>query len=398
MRVEAFEPTRLLAAYERVLAEHPHAVDQATLPDDSLLDRVRNRLYQTAERELPALAREFKPIELRAVLHLLATDQEQVIHERAALVLQARPRADLLSPAWTLLSNNYPREMLEGVVRYLGNELGWERARVDPERVERLSRWFAAPSLPRGLLDDFVREEPSALSAWLSEQGFDENHGLASAVWTTALTQADAALIERIGHAWLVVRADVARQTTQAAFGRNYLAALGGLDHWQVVVLEWILTKFGKPSTIEEGLTPFWRAVPPAQRRQFRQWTTAATIREFFESTDDPYGRYAFWETFQDRAHDARTALRGSAVLIDFGSFGVVEFAEVGNAAYLYPRAHFSEILGRCARAKSPGDLKQRSSTLASPHPGPNGDGRMLHSHAWQRRYAPWIRWLLDME
>ncbi len=396
MRLQEFRPTQLFDVLESIRRQHPHTSGHFAAPDQSLMGDVRHRLLEADRSRLTELARTFQLSELRAVLYLLAIDTNHEVRDRAAEVVLARERTDFLRIAWTLLCNHYPNDPLEMVVGRMGSRIGWERATSNRELSARLPEWFAAPRLPSGLLRDFASQSTDELDNWLAEWGLDERQGLNMGVWADALSSADKGLIARIGHEVLLRRAQRSRQGLQEEFCRNYLVALEGRQLWKQRVLEWIQSKYDKPFRLEEGLTTFWYSIPAQVRDEYRRWANEETIRDFFESARDHYGRFEFWQGFIEHVEDARMALGQEAMLMDFGSFGVAEFAEVGNAAYVYPHEFFPRIWNRDSSAMAPGDLKERKATLRGRRGGPNLDGRILHSGEWQLRYGPWIQRLIE--
>ena len=119
-------------------------------------------------------------------------------------------------------------------------------------------------------------------------------------------------------------------------------------------------------------------------------------LRLFFDNAKDPHGRFEFWRSFIDDMDDAKPALDELVMLIDFGKFGVVEFAKVGNAAYVYGATEFASLWKRAEVAKHPSYLKHPRDTLRFPSAGPNKDGRIIHMENWQARYRRWIERLLE--
>ena len=99
-----------------------------------------------------------------------------------------------------------------------------------------------------------------------------------------------------------------------------------------------------------------------------------------------------------DYVEGVEKALGCEAAFIDFGHFGVVEFAEIGNAAYLYPKSVFQSIVSRATMASGVVWLKEMDATIQSPSPGPTGTGRIIHAGDWQNRYTPWVRQLIGIK
>ena len=80
----------------------------------------------------------------------------------------------------------------------------------------------------------------------------------------------------------------------------------------------------------------FWDRVSEEHRRDFREYFIVRELDHAFRGDSD---RHRFW---MDQKRDILEVCHGTAgstewALIDFPGFSVVEFFELGNAAYLYP-------------------------------------------------------------
>jgi len=390
MNLAKFEPARTRAALARVRKAHIHTSATPAGFDDDFLDTLRRKLRGDS------LARSRSPAEVRGCLHLLSRDQDEQILNRAASVIETRARPDLLRPAWVLLRNHYPAPNLEETIRYLGNKVGWQRSTKSEEEAQHFRRWFSRDSLPNGLLVDFQEDADSSLAVWLEDREIDGRSGLETATWNSALRGASTRLIDQIGHRELLDRATRCESLIQSAFSLNYLLKVTP-ERWISEVVSWIEKRFGKPPRSEEGLSPFWRQIDAETRRVFRRYAVEGTLRDFFDSVQDPHGRFQFWRGFLDHIEDAEAFLDHTVAIIDFGKFGVVEFGNVGNAAYVYGPEPLAAVWRGARSARHPADFKDREATLRRPHPGPAGDGRMIHHEGWQARYGAWIRRLLGV-
>ena len=115
-------------------------------------------------------------------------------------------------------------------------------------------------------------------------------------------------------------------------------------------------------------------------------------VELFFEGE-----RADFWRPYVESAKvkDVQQIISGDGFMLDFGEFGVVEFKNKGNAAYVYPKHVFVEFWGRGKfGANNPEHFKDISRTIKGTAKSP-WDGRILHFEKWQLRTSARIKKLL---
>jgi hypothetical protein len=371
MALENFAPAHLLGVLPTLREAHPRLGTQERVPGSELLQRVRTRLLQAPTASaLAALASRMQPAELRATLHLIALDDMTLIRSRALLVANKRPRKDLLPLAWRLLVEHYPRQELEEHFRSAARLFGLSGL-ASTYQQKRVTAWLTESSLDAEITADFGRSSARDLDGWLETGGIPSRAGLTRAVWARVLTQGSAGTLAQMRQDLLVSRAATFPTAVQQAFGRHYLTVLQGRRRWAEVVLVWIWRQFGVPAkTTDQG--PFWRQVPEPVRDEFRRWTQEQTLAEFFTRVGDTGGRFQFWRQYSSRWVEVYAALDDRVMVIDFGSVGVVEFAQVGNAAYVYDGGDFHRILSDNPRFL--GDFKDIMRARC----------RILHFTGWQ--------------
>jgi hypothetical protein len=192
-------------------------------------------------------------------------------------------------------------------------------------------------------------------------------------VWMDVLTAGSAALLARMQPDLLVSTGANFPTEVQSAFAHRYLVELKARPHWSDLVCRWIRRQFGVPAS-GESQTPFWRRMPAPVRDEFRRWAQEQTLSEFFRTHGDTAGRFQFWRRFSSQWHDVYAALDNRVMVMDFNEFGVIEFAQVGNAAYVYDAQSFSYILS--CNPRSIAEFKNKSLVHE----------RILHFEGWQYR------------
>ena len=167
-------------------------------------------------------------------------------------------------------------------------------------------------------------------------------------------------------------------------FARQYLVTLA-VEEWEDVVLRLIDSEYGSP---RRGRQAFWGTVPPNRSTAFLQWLLRSKLDRVFAGDTD---RHVYWLSKMREMVDVETGKAGRTqyAWLDFGEFAVVEFFEVGNAAYFYSRDEARAF--RVKRPGSPGALKRRQTVRFGWTSMPNW---LIHGSNWQSRADSYLaRW-----
>ncbi len=381
-RIASFQPRQLLNIIEAVRRDHPDSDFSTKTASADLINQLRIKLRAARRSQLNMLADSLSPLEMKAALQLLCMNEDEIIHNRADAILRYRLRKDLVKPAWRFLLAHYPVDKLEVLFRFFLDHFGNDQI-GGPEYGSRLKRWFTANRLVTGLYTEFEESPQKDVDGWLRNARIPDWAQLRPAFWRELLCNTSRNLINTLGHEELQGRARLETVAIQQSFASNYLIQLGGRESWSVLVLRWIRDQFGVPPK-GDAQTPFWRRIPEDVRREFRRWVNEATIQQFFVRIRDPHGRFKFWQEFIDEIEEAVVVLSNEAMLMDFGKFGIVEFSQRGNAAYIYNRITFQRFR-MMGVLRSVSDLKDQ--TIA--------EDRVIHHDGWQEKLRPKIRHLL---
>lgn len=372
--LQTFRPARLLEALQSVRVQHVRKLgDSPSDVDGAWLEALRDRIAAArSQAAVQALALSLAPRELWGTLELVAKDQDPIIRERCQQILSLRNRKDLLKPGWRLLIHYSGRE-LEGFVRSAGGRHGWDVIDGASYMVERFTRWFSRPELVQGMTDDMAALRVAEPDEWFAMVGVPVRSALANSVWREVLVHGSKEAFGTISQVRLIERAKLMPSEVQAAFGRNYFRRLPIRELWQDVALRFVRHQFGVPTTGPDQ-TPFWRHIAKEQQDAFRLWVQEQVLYDFFRTHGDTSGRFQFWRRYAKHWKEVFSTLEDTAMVMDFGHVGVIEFAEVGNAAYVYDARDFRRIM--TSHGRRPADYKEQGLALH----------RVLHGDGWQYR------------
>jgi hypothetical protein len=395
-RVATFVPTELERALATVRSQHTRTGPGTGEISESLIAAVKKRLAEADPDDIPRLAAALLPRELIAAIHLLDDDE---VGEKSELVLDLRPRDDLMRTGWRTLLFRYPARRLERLLPRWAGRQTWKAVAKERITADLLMRWFATGRLDQGLARDWERNVDSSDAlpdAWLNTLGLGSFDALRNAFWTSILLTGGRRAFLRIGASPLLTVAEASALEVQQAFSAHYLRQFTSSESWDDQVVAWIVQEQGLPR--EGGVqSAFWRSVQEETREEIRRWQRIRTLRDFLRSFNDPDGRFKFWEPFvKQHSKDVRLVCReaGSsryvALGIEFDGWGVIEFGPVGNAAYIYPQRAYKRIASQ--DSSLPRAYKDTVATISG---GSSGDGRIVHREGWQLENRSWIESLI---
>jgi hypothetical protein len=384
----AFEFTsmRLTEALEKVRRQHPLQNRDPITVGPSLVDDVRKKLEQTEITQIPNLAFRFKVSQLLACIEIVAVDMNGETADKAAAVVRLRPRDQMKPRAWFKLVAIYPNPLLEILLREICEKSGFGGIENNPKISNRIFRWLFADNLPHGILKDYRSTEKINLDLYLSENFLKPDDALHQHTWKTLLTEGtNSDLCRQKSTRILWEFKNIQRLSDRIQIGQHYLNTLRGVQEWADSILEYIFEQFDKPANPEDTTqnTRFWFGVNEDAKHAFRRWLILREIESFFEGE-----RADFWREYVglSMVKDVQKILGGEGFMLDFGRFGVVEFKNVGNAAYVYSGDVFRKFWNRASFMDGPtSQFKDLIKTLRTSSL-PGWDGRILHHHGWQEK------------
>ncbi len=403
--VLSFAPTRLPMARERVVELHPSTRSRLARLGPNALKALRDRVEAAAGAQDPrtalaSLADELAYREVLAVVQAIGS-WDGLAHAISAIA-RRRPMAAQVPVLWMSWQSFPCSAPTIELLAEMASRFGMERA-TDQRYADDAAEW--------------LREERpiDAIVQWAEDQ---------EATWEDlpelpeSPFKAGAPLLERVFLRTLQIGSlrqllEMPQQTVLDGWSRmsgkgrmdacaNLLNRLGpAIWHEWRIVLEEVRESYGIPGA-PEAVSRFWKRVLEERRQAFRLHFIARELEIAFGGDTTP-DRRNFWMSQKEEIVSARhgTAGETSWSLIDFPGFSVIEFFEVGNAAYLYPADHalIRKIkLGR--RIAHPNELKERLE-FVGPGGGPDHlssllvfprDNRIIHSGRWQPRAATFLR------
>jgi uncharacterized protein (DUF1330 family) len=376
--------------------QHPYLAKKEISVGISLVRIVSEMLDATPESEIRDLAFRLNLKQILACLEILCSDQSDSILDKAYQVLSLRPKRQVMLKGWFKLVMNYPNFLLERAIREIAAVKGFDVFESDIRISKNISNWFVNENLVQGILRDYrQRTEFDNLDGYLAENMINASGGLFVSIWRFLLMNGSPKELEREPER-LIIREfeDLKNIEYLKGFSAHYLNALQKRENWHESILLLIQGRYGLPHSTDKNYdleTEFWNRVQPAARAEFKQWYILYNIESFFEGE-----RAEFWKQYvkEGKVFDVKKILHGDGFLLDFGLFGVVEFKQVGNASYIYPKDIFQGYWKKSDYANV-WQLKNKEETIRSVR-FRYWDGRIIHKRNWKSDTSQKISALLE--
>jgi hypothetical protein len=373
-----FEPTKLREARLKIQAEHPAA--SAFLEgdaDDSRLRELRARVERVAgdEEETEKLAWSLSRRESTTIVRAIGVWKD--LRDTVAEIVRIRPKGRFLPLLWSAWQS-YPHcPTIETLLKDLASHFGWKEA-VGAEFSGPADGWFRAET---GLV---------GIVRWLEQSGhahedlpllpstpFRSSAAFQDELFFAILTHGSENQLRAIPVKALIDGWNHLGPQSRMEAGRNYLGQVPA-KKWSRSCLEDIRHNYGMPGG-EKSVAAFWKPIAPSTKESFRRFFIEKDLETAFKRNTE---RHRYWRRWAGQIVEVRLGEASGVewALMDFGRFAVLEFFEVGNAAYFYGKKDLRGLPFR--RHAQPGDLKKQLFDPVRRY----SDNRLIHGESWQAK------------
>lgn len=379
-----YRPQHLRETRRRVVERHPSTATISVEASQTRVEELRRRIRECADdaNRLRRLADQLTGRDVRGIAGALGGWDEE--RPAAAEIVRRRMNRRLCRPLWRTWQRYPGPAEVAKLCERAGDQYGWD-AMVDANIASQVASWVRSTD-PGAAVRDWLADQDRTYSdlPHLPDNPLRPDTPLTRMVRTAVMTGGTARQLSREGGGRLVGWFPTLSPLDRQGFARQYLVTLE-VEEWEDVVLRLIDSKYGSPRGDRQ---PFWHRVPPNRRDAFLQWRLRSKLDRVFAGDTD---RHAYWLSKMQGMIDVETGKAGRTqyAWLDFGEFAVVEFFEVGNAAYFYSRDE-----ARALRVESPGSpavLKRRQMVRFGWTSVPNW---LIHGSNWQSRADSYVaRW-----
>lgn len=115
-------------------------------------------------------------------------------------------------------------------------------------------------------------------------------------------------------------------------------------DSYPDIWMRDIHLKLGNITTLQSDLVlKNWTPFTDEQRKKFKTWVVKGKLEDFFKKRVNQPERYIFWKNYLNSMKEASFFEDiKQAIVIELNNHTVIEYGEIGHAAYVYPKNELS--------------------------------------------------------
>lgn len=308
-----------------------------------------------------------KPREQRGLISaLLRRDRE--LSARIGLALRNHTDRSCVFPLWQMWQKIPTDAVCLDLVRRSVEKHGLGGL-MDPTWIPVVSHWIAQDPVEAILM--WANEEKLKLDdlPTVAKSPLVADSPLMDEVWRALLISGSGQQLMRefprkLQERWLALGPEDAM-----SFGQNYLGCVPR-SAWYRSILTEIRSRYGMPNA-RDSRSAFWRPIADEVKRQFHKLLLGWDLREALGGDSE---RHRYWQRWIDQLRDMELGSAGATgyAVLEFEKFGVIEFFEHGNAAYVYDIDALNRL--RATAPRHPKDLKD----------GRYCRRRLIHRAGWQ--------------
>lgn len=337
-----FVPQQLVAARRRVVERHPTAHDAfddfAVAAKLNVGVRVERMLRKAAPTNYAAIANAMTSLELRVCVGF-TTHPEHTIRMSAFGVVECEPGVASPGVMWSVLRRRLdePEGLAAARLLLRAEPLDDRQRLVAMLRVEAVSRvgvglWNRAAQNGETSteLHASLDTAGTALGRVLDQTLIAGVHPRSADWWAIHTEPEFSNVLERTDDA-----SRVAALRTGFALGSRSDGQLSRIAG----PIRALARRFGASSALQSSL----QNLSADAWRWWQSQYALLMLESFFGGSGDNE-RFDFWRRWAPRTTRVMGSLGSGRLFLDFGGFGVVEFASSGNAAYVYLADTFAQM------------------------------------------------------
>jgi len=343
------------------------------------VQKVYQALIEASEAEFASLIDSFSTTERTAAVHAYTLARDESEQEHLAIALTSRPRPEFILPGWLVLQDEIHDPLFLDCIHEIAKAIQSSPPVEDLGPIQLSLDLLCSDQLDIAILSE-VFESPAPIDPWLSSFGnaivsLRQGAALFDHLRGESLMTGPGQFLKQQPLADMLEWVKAATDENKQRFGINYLSKLP-LNEARRRLVEYFVKRYGLPASGHR----FWSRLHESVRNAIQDMMAVKMLEDFFQGISDPHHRFEFWKGFKRHLRDIQGPTDRRQAILVFPNFFVVEFRDVGNAAYFYRQEHLPRFKERLNG--HPSSLKDRR--LASE--------RLRHYKGWQETWRWQIR------
>lgn len=376
-----FTPRKLLSVEEDIKTRHQN-INERDLKlaiDDEYLRKLVNKINSLNKEELLSFSYRLKREDLFLLAVYMPKNQYNIDLEKVYIILKNRFREQFIKILFEGFKNHYyNKEFNRHLIQFLNlSENSHGILNIGKNELEIIKKWLRQDDLVATIVQSCLKIKKD-FNPFMLAFKFNEDTQIYRDCRKHLYTicNKEYYLFGDINEILGIFETYILDE--KIAFMNNYLTILE-IEEFQDPVLNHIYYTYGDP---KDGLMDnIWRNISNLAVEKYKIWLAQKHMKEFFGGDE----RYIFWYDYIKNLEAELLHVNERQLFIDFGEFVVIEFRNIGNAAYIYRKSDFDRYFRKYINMNtvySDTNLKYRHIVLE----------RVIHNKGWQYRTHNLIR------
>ena len=307
------------------------------------MERILRLLRKAKHEEIPEIARTLDRQERFASVYAYTAASDARLRTKVDILLKSVPRKEHIPAGWQVALHHCDMIGYLRLMREVASGVHAASSTFAPGRPAKLLHRLMAEDVFGEMLEE-VDARGRSLNEWIAEErasgvGMPEDCQMVARLRLELLSRGTAQAIRRNSVPEIREWAAEFRERDYRRFAAHYLVIFKPTE-WAPEIVDDIRERYGLPA----GGHRFWNTVPKEVRLAFQRLVAGQKLEEFFSDVYDPEGRFEFWRQYLDDFTDLDFPWSKEQLFMAFRGFCVVEFRDVGNAAYFYKKSEFDWV------------------------------------------------------
>lgn len=339
-----FKPTKLIAVKEKIKKTFPTKADIYNIKSEKAkkinLKELLEKISEFSLNKIIYLADSLKKAEITALANNYSEISAELYQKINKIILHRKDKF-LIELLWHNFADDYQNQDLR---RLLGNLLALFSQLNEQEKI--LENIFNNSS-PLLNMQKYIKDEEISLFKFLDQVDLIFENRISKKLAAELFTKASKDFFIRENAKNLIKIFSEFKSEDFKKAAENYLLIFNEDEYFEEMMYK-IKDRLGDP---REDYSTAWNGINKKVKNKAKNWLNHRKLKEFFDSIttdqEEAKRRFAYWEKHYKEMKKVDYVEKYLQLFMIFDKFAVVEFGDLGNAAYFYEKELFNKELAQ---------------------------------------------------
>ena len=320
----------------RIVNEHKNILSIDNVNCESIFNRLKKDIELLPIQEIKNYAFTLKRLEVNVLVEFFDEIYDLASGRKAFQIIKYRIRRENILSLWRMFQDLFEDTKFTNYFsEILNNKDASSSIGIGQNDLNTIKAWIESGKTMTSATYDY-RKIKYHRKTFIKKYNINQNQKLMKAIDKEIYRIADKDFFVTKGAYRITQETSEFTDKDFGFFSNNYLGKLK-VKEFQDPVLKLMEKKLGDIHSLNSSF--IWETISEPNRIKYKKWLISHTLDIFFEDQD----RLIFWKKYIDSISDVYHVKKFQQLFMDFGYFVAIEFGQVGNAVYFYPKKYFKQ-------------------------------------------------------